>query len=72
MQKSLEQMLKDYPWILEIGANEIPRDHQGIYLDLDENTGKYKYPQSNEQKKARRDRRKYDYEGETGGLDEIL
>lgn len=61
LEKSIEKMLKDNPWLLDTCHCPPPRGYDGIYLDIDEKTGEYKYPQKKGDKEKRKPGNRYDY-----------
>lgn len=67
LEKSIKKMYKENPWLKDFVPFEPPRGYNGIYLDFDEATGDYKYPQPRgiamTRKRYHKDREKEDENG---------
>lgn len=64
LEKSIVQMFKENPWLAEIGDCSPPRGYDGLYLDFDEKTGEYLYPQTKKERYRANQPRRYNSFGE--------
>lgn len=54
-------MFKEHPWLKDFEPYNPPRDHTGVYLDMNED-GTYRYPRKKGEPRDPTPKRRYDYD----------